>query len=79
MAGNGELLISVLPPNPLLPIFVGFAWNGPGSPAPIAVAVPSDLSLIGQTFYAQGLLFDPSSAFGIKFGLTDAVELFVGP
>ena len=48
-------------------------------PAPIAVDIPNDLTLIDRSVYAQGVMVDPTVAFGVKFGLTDAVELRVGP
>ena len=35
-------------------------------------------SLVGLTFYAQGVLYDPSPAGGPTFGLTGAYELVVG-
>jgi hypothetical protein len=75
--GPGELLIDLLPPNPLLPLRIGPPWAGPGTPTPVAIGVPSAPSLLGRTFYAQGVLFDPTSVLE-RFGLTDAVALFVG-
>jgi hypothetical protein len=82
MAGAGalgELLVSVAPPNPLLWLG-GAAWSGPGAPAPVAIAIPADPALAGRTFYAQGVLVDPAAApGGVRFGLTEAIELALGP
>jgi hypothetical protein len=74
----GELLIGLMPPNPIPPIFVGGPWAGPGMPVPFTIGVPDDKSLHGRTFYAQGLMFDPSAGAPIRFALTDAVRLEAG-
>ena len=72
----GELLVSLSPPNPLTPLLIGAPWAGPGNPAPVAVSLPNDPGLVGQTFYFQGLLLDPTST--VRFGLADAVLMTVG-
>ena len=57
---------------------------------PYGAALPSRLrqgqrrgaacrNLLGSSVFAQGLMLDPTAEFGVKFGLTDAVELRVGP
>jgi hypothetical protein len=74
----GELLVSLAPPNPVPPVGVGGPWVGPGSPVAFNIMIPNNKALHGRTFYAQGLLFDPSVALGIKFGLTDAVAMTIG-
>ena len=76
--GAGELLIDVSPPNPLRRI-AGAAWSGPGVPASVAVRFPSDFALVGSTLYAQGLMIDASAPPGVARGLTNALELRVGP
>ena len=73
----GELLLGVAPP-PFL-VIAGASWAGPGTPAPIALPIPADATLLGASFYAQGLLLDTSPGASVSFGLTDAVELQVGP
>ncbi len=73
----GELLISVTPP-PFL-VLSGAPWAGPGTPAPIPLPIPVDTTILGASFYAQGLLVDTSPGATVSFGLTDAVELRVGP
>ena len=73
----GELLIGLAPP-PFL-VLAGAPWIGPGTPAPIALTIPLDAALLGASVYAQGLLFDTSPGATVAFGLTDAVELQVGP
>jgi hypothetical protein len=78
VSGVGELLVSLAPPNPVTPILIGGPWAGPGMPAAVGTPVPSDASLLGETFYAQGGLFDPTSAPGTKVRFSDAVELYIG-
>ncbi|MEW6072789.1 MAG: hypothetical protein AB1726_09390 [Planctomycetota bacterium] len=79
MAGGGaagELLISVVPPDPALTI-VGFPWGGVGQPAWVNVAIPNDSALLGLQVYGQGLLLDPSRP-AYKCGLTEGIELVIG-
>ncbi|MEW6073561.1 MAG: M20/M25/M40 family metallo-hydrolase [Planctomycetota bacterium] len=81
MAGpgaEGELLIGVVSPDPVL-VLAGPAWTGPGAPATIAVSVPNDPGLAGTYVYGQGLLFDPSAALGVRYGLTEAVLVHIVP
>jgi hypothetical protein len=73
----GELLLSVAPPDPFL-VASGPPWSGPGQPAPFALPIPPDSGLIGASFFAQGLLVDPTAALGVTFGLTEGVELVLG-
>ncbi len=76
MNGPGELLINLA--KRVSDIRIGPLWVGPGTPSVMSFGIPNDASLVGVTIYAQGILFDPSAAFGVKFGFTDAIELFVG-
>lgn len=72
---TGELLISVAPPNPLLALS-GTPWTGPGNPAPVPVAVPNVVTLIGLKVFAQGVMVDP---FGPQtLGLTNGMTLDIG-
>lgn len=48
-------------------------WNG--STASVPVPVPNLAGLIGARFWAQGVIYNGSP----RFGLTDAIELFIGP
>jgi hypothetical protein len=73
----GELLINLLPPDPVA-YQIGPSWAGPGSPAEFAVLVPNDATLYGTTVFGQGLLLDPTAAFGVKFGLSEGIEIRVG-
>ncbi|MEW6073560.1 MAG: M28 family peptidase [Planctomycetota bacterium] len=78
MAGagaQGELLISIAPPDPSL-YLTGVPWTG--SPVPIAVAIPPDPIFVGFQAYGQGLLLDPVAAGGVKFGLTEGVVFQIG-
>ncbi len=74
---DGELLIGLGPGNPF-GIVAGQSWQGPGMPAPVNLNVPADPSLVGQTIYAQGLLWDAFATIYNKFGLTEALELTIG-
>ena len=71
----GELLIGLSPP---VLVVTGSPWSGPGIPALIGIAIPNDPALIGIDVFAQGLLFDASSALGITFGVTEGIRLSVG-
>ncbi len=72
---SGELLISLAPPNPL-PLLFGAPWAGPGTPAGVSVSIPNTPSLVGSSYYFQGLMFDPTSA--VRFGLTNAIVMTFG-
>jgi hypothetical protein len=78
MSGTGELLVSLASGALITPFRVGSPWAGPGVPAPVGVPIPNDPALLGEQVYAQGLLFDPSAAYGVRYGLTEAVELRLG-
>jgi len=69
----GELLISLVP----LATVAGAPWPGPGTPAPIAIAVPLQPSAIGLTVFAQGALVNPSDV-GPKVGLTNGLMITIG-
>ena len=73
----GEFLLSAASPNPLVTLS-GPTWSGI-EPAPIDVPVPNQTSLVGLSFFAQGLMVDPMSPFGAVIALTSALELVVGP
>jgi len=73
--GIGEILINILPPDPLL-ILYGGAWNG--TPTSISVDIPTDPSLAGFAAFGQGAIFDPAITYGVKIGVTDAVLFQLG-
>ena len=76
MAGPGavgELLVSPLPPNPLL-LLAGSPWTG--TPSPFPLAVPSDPSLVGTALFLQGVLIAPGA--GVEIGATEGLELVIG-
>lgn len=68
----GELLLSVAPPNPFMSKIV-HGWSGPGSPMPVAIAIPDSLNLVGITVYAQGALYASS-----YITLTNGLRLYIG-
>lgn len=72
----GELLVSLTPPNPIPPVMVGGPWTGAGNPVPFQLTVPNDKTLVGRTFFFQGLIFEPGGA--ITFGLTRAIATYIG-
>ena len=71
----GELLIKIAPTPPFL-TKQGATWSG--SPVAIDVKVPNDLTLLGLTFYAQGVMLDFNPGTALAVGLTDAALMFVG-
>jgi len=75
--GPGELLISLAKANKIAR-FTG-TWTGSGTPVEFPINIPADVALTGASFYAQGLILDPTVALGVKFGLTDALESVIGP
>lgn len=77
--GAGELLISFARGDLILPSAMGAPWTGPGNPAPVAVVIPNDCTLVGESVYAQGMLFDGAPAPFFRIVLTEAVRLDVGP
>ncbi len=57
----------------------GPPWQGAGQPSTINLNIVNEPSLIGVRIYTQGLMFDPVATFGVEFGLTEALELKIGP
>ncbi|MCZ6597272.1 MAG: hypothetical protein O7B99_06530, partial [Planctomycetota bacterium] len=72
---SGELLIPFDPPF----VFSGPPWTGAGNPVSFTLPIPNVPALFGFSAYVQGLMYDPTSAFGVTFGVTGAVELLIGP
>lgn len=72
---DGELLVQLTPSSPVV---LGPAWAGPGVPSIVGVPLPDLAILVGITFYAQGLVYDPSGSQGVFYGLTDAAAVLVG-
>lgn len=75
--GPGELLIRLAGAQKLTRLSA--TWAGAGTPAEFPVPIPADTALMGSSFFAQGLILDPTVAQGIKFGLTNALETVIGP
>ena len=75
---SGELLISLARADRLLSL-IGPPWAGAGMPASFTVQIPADVALLGASFFGQGVLVDPSVAFGVKFGLTEALVSVIEP
>ena len=69
-------MIAVGGGNPALALS-GPAWGGPGLPAPLALTVPPQPTLIGVEVFAQGLLVDLAGP-GPTFGLTNGLALTIG-
>ena len=75
----GELLLDLTPFGAFPVIQAGPPWSGAGNPTSFPIPIPPFPALFAFRAYVQGLILDPFLTFGIKFGLTDAVELLVGP
>lgn len=68
----GELLIDAIPSSPLA-VLPGPSWSGPAIPIPLVVPPTA----AGRVLHAQGLLLDPVGS--VRFGLTNALRLEIGP
>ena len=77
LAPNGELLLSVVPPNPFA-LLAGAPWQGPGLPSEFALPIPANPLLSGAVLYAQGFLVDPV-LFAAPFAATGALEFELAP
>lgn len=75
----GELLVDVVPPNPILVLGPAPDFGVPGLPAFFSTVIPSDLSLLGLKLYAQGIFADLSGVSpGEPLRLSNGVELTFG-
>ncbi len=75
----GELLVSLDPGALVLPFLIGPPHGGLGTPpVQVGVSVPNAPSLLGTAVFVQGVLFDPSALFGVRYQLTGAVQLRIG-
>ena len=73
--GDGELLISLAPPNPLA-VLGPVTWGGGTSPAaPFDLPVPNLPALVGVGIYLQAALLETA---GGKIGLTNALQVVIG-
>lgn len=59
--GPGELLISLVPPDPFL-LLGPELWLGTGQPAPISLGLPANPALADVSLFFQGVLVDPAGA-----------------
>ena len=74
LPGIGELLLGVLPPNPLFTL-AGSPWFG--GPSFVYLSFPTDPALAGIDIWAQGFFVDP--ALGPELvRLTDLLQITVG-
>ena len=77
---SAELLVDLAPGVLVQPFLIGPPHGGYLTPpVQVSVPVPNDASLIGTSVYLQGVLFDPTGSFGVRFPLTTAYQLLVGP
>jgi formylglycine-generating enzyme required for sulfatase activity len=72
----GELLLDVLPPNPVLTLGPTFYPGGTSSGANFSLSVPPNPALVGIDVYAQGLLVTDNQGF--LLGLTNALHITLG-
>lgn len=71
--GAGELLVSLLPPNPVR-MLQGGVWNGPGTYSQVSLALPNNSAFIGTAIYVQGYMIDVTASSG-RVKLAGALEL----
>lgn len=74
----GGLLVD-LDPSALVGVWVTGAWAGPGQPATTSISFPNLPALIGDSFYAQGVLVDPTGLGQTVLGATQGLRLTVEP
>lgn len=74
----GELLVDVGSDALVQQALVGAPWSTPGEPVRLLVPVPALPALVGNHYYFQGLMWDPTNASGVRFALTNALEVIVG-
>lgn len=72
---SGELLLDL---STVFMRMTGGSWKGAGEPVPFTVEIPSDPSLVGLEFRIQGVMVDMSAAYGVRFGLTEALHGRIG-
>ena len=72
----GELLVDLSPGLFLPPLVSGADWDGSG-PAAVPLAIPDDAALIDLEVFVQGVLIDPTAAFGVRIGLTSGLRVTV--
>jgi plastocyanin len=70
----GELLLSLVPPDPA--IVLGPQLWSEGGTVDFVIPLPGDPNLVGQSLYAQGALVDTTTANGI--GLPNGLQLTFG-
>jgi PKD repeat protein len=81
MAGAGalgEILVNRTS-GVLIKTVTGGLWSTPGTPAVVPIAMPTAISWIGSRLYVQGYLIDSRVTYGVRTGVTDALELLMGP
>jgi len=49
------------------------------SPAPFNLPVPANPAVVGADLYVQGALVDPTPGASVLIGLTEALQLCIGP
>ncbi|MDA0374793.1 MAG: hypothetical protein O2865_13490, partial [Planctomycetota bacterium] len=73
--GVGELLVSPGNPQPLG--YIAGTFYGPNQPIRVPLQIPNVQSLVGQSFYMQGLFSDVYGGF-TRLVATDRLDLHIG-
>ncbi len=75
LAGPGELLIALTPPNPAVTAGPQ-VWPGPSVPAQFSIPIPADPVLSGVDLYTQGLILDFTgpNTFGASSGIRSTLN-----
>jgi len=72
----GELLVDI-GAGAFVGVFLTGAWTGPGQPATTTIQFPNLPTILGGTFYAQGVLVDPTGLGQTVLGATEALRMTV--
>lgn len=76
--GPGEILINTVFPDPFA-LRIGAPWPGPGTTSTISFTLPPNANLVGTAAHVQGIFRNGSAGPSLRWGLTNALQLRIGP
>lgn len=74
----GELLVDI-GAAAYVNVYLTGVWAGPGQPAATTIQFPNLPAILGGTFYAQGVLVDPTGLGQTVLGATEGLRMTVEP